>query len=121
MWGQKGRLAKERKRLRDSIGISECSPLRDVTMRNNFEHMDERIDRWWTESKRHNYVEKLVGPRNSIEGVDPTDIFRWFDPSTADVIFWGDAFNIQELVNEVQGIVPRLREEAAKPHWDQPN
>ena len=50
-WGSGGKLAVERKPLRDSIGIDDKSPLRAVTMRNNFEHFDERIDRWWTSPK----------------------------------------------------------------------
>jgi hypothetical protein len=49
LWGQGGKRSEQRKRLRDSIGISDESPLREVTMRNHFEHMDERIDRWWSE------------------------------------------------------------------------
>src|SRR5450631_2177877 len=43
LWGQGGKLAIERKPLRDSIGVDDTSPLREVTMRNNFEHFDERI------------------------------------------------------------------------------
>jgi hypothetical protein len=38
LWGQGGKLADQRKPLRDSIGIDDTSPLREVTMRNNFEH-----------------------------------------------------------------------------------
>src|SRR5690606_578758 len=63
LWGQRGRKAEQRQRLRDSIGISDNSPLREVTMRNHFEHMDERIDRWWSKSLRHNYADKNIGPR----------------------------------------------------------
>ncbi|MBW8302145.1 MAG: hypothetical protein K0M60_21345 [Hydrogenophaga sp.] len=120
-WGSGGSKTKERRRLRDSVGISNNSPLRNVAMRNNFEHMDERVDRWWKESKRHNHLAKVIGPRGAISGVDDIDIFRWFDPTTCDIIFWGSAFNIQDLVVEVEKIMPKLREEAAKPHWDQPD
>src|SRR5271154_1382263 len=45
LWGQRGKLASERKDLRDSIGIADDSPLTEVNMRNNFEHFDERLDR----------------------------------------------------------------------------
>ena len=44
-WGQRGQLADLRKPLRDSVGVADDSPLRQVTMRNNFEHIDERLDR----------------------------------------------------------------------------
>ena len=46
LWGQKGKYAEIRKPLRDSIGVSDESPLRNVNMRNNFEHFAERLDRW---------------------------------------------------------------------------
>ena len=122
LWGQKAKFAAQRERLRASIGIDDNSPLRNVNMRNNFEHMDERIDRWWAESKRHNYVDKIVGPKGRcVVGPEPTDMFRMFDPQTTDVTFWGEEFNIQEIVTEVLRIVQLLREEAGKPHWDQPD
>jgi hypothetical protein len=68
LWGQKGKRAEARKRLRESIGIHDDSPLRQVSMRNNFEHMDERIDRWWAESSRHNYADRTIGPRGDLLG-----------------------------------------------------
>jgi hypothetical protein len=89
-------------------------------MRNNFEHMDERIDKWWADSARHNIADKTIGPPTAIAGLEPIESFRWFDPATKEVIFWGEAFNIQELVTEVERILPKLREEANKPHWDPP-
>lgn len=84
-------------------------------MRNNFEHMDERIDRWWLTSKQHNYVDRLVGLRDPNESTDLTDIFRVFDPSTTNVGFWGEEFSIQALVDEVTGMLPTLAAELEKP------
>jgi hypothetical protein len=121
IWGQAGRLAEQRKLLRDSIGISDDSPLNDVTMRNNFEHFDERLDRWWQESKNHNRADMSIGPKDrTIVGLDPIDMFRLFDPQTTDLTFWGQEFNVQKIVNEVQKIFPKLQEESNKPHWEPP-
>src|SRR6185312_5907330 len=103
-----------RKSLRDSIGISDESPLRQVTMRNNFEHFDERLDRWWVKSEKHNYSDFNLG---SIGGIDEIDSFRNFDPASTDLSFWGQAFNLQSPINEVQSILPKLEAEASKPHW----
>jgi len=120
LWGQGGKRSEQRKRLRDSIGISDNSPLREVTMRNHFEHMDERIDRWWSESQRHNHADKNIGPKDrTIVGLDTIDMFRLFDPQTTEIVFWGQEFNLQALVNEVQTILPLLQAEASKPHWDE--
>jgi hypothetical protein len=108
LWGQSGKLENDRKPIRDSIGIGDDSPLRDVTMRNNFEHFDERLDRWWQQSTSHNNLDLMIGPKNMIAGADDMDKFRHFDPTTADIVFWGQEFNLQKLVGEVQRIFPSL-------------
>ncbi len=46
LWGQGGKLAKKRKALRESIKVKDSSALRSTTMRNHFEHIDERLDKW---------------------------------------------------------------------------
>jgi len=117
LWGQGGKLAADRQELRDSIGIDDKSLLREVTMRNHFEHFDERLDRWWNESPHHNCVDRNLGPRSMIDGVEDIDRFRNFDPVTTDLTFWGQDFNLQKIIDEVRRILPKLREEASKPHW----
>jgi hypothetical protein len=117
LWGQGGSLSAQRQTLRDSIGILDDSPLRNVTMRNNFEHFDERLDKWWRKSQRHNQADFNIGSKTMISGIDPIDWFRNFDPQTGNLYFWSQEFNIRELVIETQQIVPKLREEAEKPHW----
>ena len=118
LWGQGGSLTAQRQALRDSIGVSETSPLREVTMRNNFEHFDDRLDRWWKESARHNHADLNIGPKSMIAGVDDIDRFRMFDPQTTELVFWSQTFNLQALIGEVQRILPKLAEEAEKPHWN---
>lgn len=119
LWGQKDRKANERKPIRDSADIADNSPLREVAMRNNFEHLDERIDRWWNESKVRNYADMNLGPKSMFNGLDTMDMFRLYDPTTANLMFWGQEFNIQAIVLEVEKILPRLQEEADKPLWEE--
>jgi hypothetical protein len=113
-WGQKGKRAAQRMPLRDSIGIADNSPVRDVDMRNNWDHFDDRLDTWWSDSVKHNHADRIVG---NIAGLDEKDTFRALDPSTLDVLFWGDKFNLQEIVNEIQRILPGVKRETSKPHW----
>ena len=114
LWGSKGTLADERKALRDSIGVSDASPLRDVNMRNNFEHIDERLDRWWGESTRHNHIDRNIGPKDFMERFDDIDIFRTYDPSTGEIVFWGESFNLKSLMAEVVLILPAVHAEGDK-------
>ncbi|MBA3733997.1 MAG: hypothetical protein H0W90_02185 [Actinobacteria bacterium] len=113
-WGQSGSLAKERKLLRKSIGISNKSPLRKTGMRNNFEHYDERLDMWWEKSKQHNHADMNIG---AIGGLAAIDSFRELDPSTMEVIFWGRRYDLRGLVAEAERLLPVAEAEAAKPHW----
>ena len=115
LWGNRGRLAAQRKEIRDSFGVTDDSPLFMMTMRNHFEHFDSRVDEWWRDSKDHQFFDLNFGNRSSLAGVDSNGLFRMYDPLTADVAFWGDNFNIRSLVNEVRLLLPKLAREAAKP------
>jgi hypothetical protein len=113
----------ERQPLRDSLSVTDDSPLREIKVRNDYEHLDERIEEWWNTSQNHNYASELIGPRGMIGGdaIGEKDMFRWFDPSTGDVIFWGNELNIPSVLKEVQRILPIAVVETEKPHWDRPS
>ncbi len=118
LWGQGGKLANERQSLRDSIEVSDSSPLKPPNiMRNHFEHIDERLDRWWKESSNHNIASHSVGPPSMIAGLTTVELFRAYDPTTGIARFWGDTYNLKEIADEVNRIYPQLQTEAAKPHW----
>lgn len=111
-WGQGGKLSKERKPLRDSLGVKASSPIRKTGLRNNFEHFDERLDDWWMKSKHHNFADMNVG---TIGGLDPIDSFRELDPRTMEVIFWGKRYNLRAIVAEAERILPLAGPEVMKP------
>ena len=115
LWGQGGGRSAERKPLRDSIGVTDMSPLRLPDMRNHFEHFDDRLDHWWDTSRRHNYVDLNVGL--AVGGVEDDDTFRNYFPQTGEVVFWGERFDLRLIAEEVQRILPKLRQEAEKPPW----
>lgn len=123
LWGAKGRKgryerANQRKELRESIDVLDDSPLRDVNMRNKFEHFDESIDKWWRESSRHNFVDLNITQGSIVDGADDKDVFRNFNPRTTDITFWSEKFNIQIIVNEIQLIIPLLEIETIKPYLE---
>src|ERR1700722_13088332 len=118
LWGSKEKIAADRKPLRDSLETDEKSILFTRTIiRNHNEHFDERLDRWWRESKRRNFADIIVGPQNTIAGFDEIDRFRWYDPTKGDVLFWGDAFNLRELLTEIKRLYPLAVQESSKPHF----
>jgi hypothetical protein len=110
------RRERERKPLRDSIGIKDNSPFRRVKMRNNFEHFDEKLDEWFLKSKNHIYMDLNIGPYR-LAGVQPIDVFRWYDPTTKFLYFWGQEFDVQAIVDETNRLYPLIEEEIRKPHY----
>lgn len=118
LWGQGAKMTEARKPLRQSLAIAENSPLRFVSMRNHFEHYDERLDRWWQDSPNHNMLDRMIGPPSAVVGLDDLDRFRVYDNTTHDLVFWGERFNVQAIATEADRILPIAEAEASKPHWE---
>ena len=98
LWGQGGTREAAREALRQYLGVEESSPFRDMGMRDNFDHFDERLERWWRLSTNHNYVDLNLGKLSALPGTEEIDVFRNLDPATMDLVFWGDTFNIAAIV-----------------------
>lgn len=99
LWGQKGKYAEERAELREWLGVVDDSPIRATRMRNHFEHMDERIRKWYIDGA------DLLSDR-VVAGVPPyrTDSgqLRWFEGYEALVInFRGDRWDLHEMTEEM--------------------
>ena len=103
--------------LRDSLQVSDASPLNPREMRNNYEHFDERLDKWWEQSKNHNFMDMGLMTRKAIQRLADIERFRAYDPATGDLTFWGDDMSLLALLNEVRRIHPIVAAEAEKPHW----
>lgn len=109
-WGQEGKFADQRLQLRASLGISDNSPIRQTTMRNHWEHIDERIDTWWATSKRGMYVDQNLVPTGPIRDVfDDVDWFRNYSPETKRLTFWGADIDVGAIIEEMWRIYPIAR------------
>jgi len=121
LWGggrERHKISAEREPLRRSLQVEDSSPLSDVSMRNHFEHYDERLDKWWKESPQRNYLDRFLGSPESVVGLSDIDRFRVYDPTTHEIVFWGERFNVQAIVTAVDELLPRAEAEANKPHWE---
>ncbi len=114
LWPPAGKAPRVRRarELREMLGVDDAHPLAKRDLRNHLEHYDERLDSWVKESERHNFVDRWIGPRAGIQGVDDKDILRLFDPVANLFIFRGESFAIQGLVDGLDDI----RERAVKAH-----
>ena len=117
LWGQGAATHAARRPLRDSLNVGDKSSLSNRCMRNHFEHYDDRLDEWWTKYPEHNMLDRNVMPIGAVSGINTLGMFRQLDPTTMEVIFWGDKFSIPDIVAEASRILPIAAREAAKPRW----
>jgi hypothetical protein len=115
LWGSSAKTSGDRKPLRESVETDDNSIFATrAAVRNHNEHFDERIDRWGEESKHKNFLDLNVGPRRGLMGFEEIDIFRWYDPTTGEASFWGDTFNLRELMHEINRLYPLALRESEK-------
>jgi len=69
-------------------------------------------------SHHHDHADYMVGPSTMISGIEPTDVVRHFDPDSGDVIFWGEHYNLSQLVEAVRTLLPIAEAQASLPHWN---
>lgn len=123
-WGEgrgRAKIAPRRQPLRDSLGVTEDSPLKAVGMRDNFEHYDQRLDQWWSQSPTHNHLDRSEVAPGGVTGIRNIDMFRVYDREARTLYFWGQPFELQPIASEVGRILPIAVREADKPHWEPPS
>lgn len=115
-WGSGARSEQEREPLRQSLGVSDTSCLRDPDLRNDFEHFDERLDQWYREGNRA-YIGRNIGPRDSIRlnGLNPHTWFHHYDPDAGVVTFWDHSVSIADLTNEVTAVFTKAHDATHPP------
>ena len=99
---QRNAILERRKALRESLEVSDNSLLKERTMRNNFEHLDERIDTWFNLSRKHNLANRNIISEGAISGLDECDFLCTFNTSKNTITFKGEDYKITPIVMELQ-------------------
>lgn len=95
--------------MRREYGITENSLLHSRDARNGFEHFDERLDTWFSNSSRKNFADRNIAGPGGIVGLDSTDFARNFDPESNTVTVFGVSLDFQALVSEVENLVQQVQ------------
>jgi len=113
---KKKRAKKRGAHLRQALKVDDVHVLRARTLRDHFEHLDERLDDWTETSPHRNIVDHMIGPRTAIGGdaIKDQDIIRMYDPSTKLIVFRGERFDIQALVNGLSEVQSKASERLAQ-------
>ncbi len=96
--------------LREILQLPNGHAVQNRSLRDHFEHFDERLDDWAESSKHRNIVHHLFGPRSAIGGgaIQDSDIIHHFDPETKIFGFRGEHYNIQELATGLDDIYKKI-------------
>lgn len=85
--------------LRELLEVDGGHPIMTRSVRDDLDHFDERIDQWATDSKKHNRLDKIIGPRNIIGGTifEEGDTFRHYVPGEGVFMFRGKEIDIGKI------------------------
>jgi hypothetical protein len=116
LWGSRSEAKAERAPLRASLEVGDDSCLSSRNLRNDFEHFDERIERWFASSEKRDFFGRSIGERAKFlyDGDDPW--FGHYDPTTGTLSFWDNAADIVAIHDEANRILAIAEREAAKHH-----
>jgi hypothetical protein len=108
-WGSGGKNGEERAPLRAMFGVQDDSPLNAPNdLRNNFEHYDQKLERWAQESAHHHRVSGVGrGPVSAFAeqaGIELLNRLHYYDVANQQITFWGDEFALDPILAEVQRI-----------------
>lgn len=109
LWPPRPQVPKRGEDLRESLGVSDSSPLEPRVFRNHFEHFDERLEQWATSSQRRNFVDSNVGMTGMIPGFDPGDCLRNFDTKEYAVTFRGDLYSLKPIIEALQDLLNKTQ------------
>ena len=98
---RRSRIEKRCAVLRKMWGIEHGSPFSFRTLRNHFEHFDERVDRWYLNDRPLHLMDSNFFQLKDLDGYDPEDILRNFDPVSWTLYFMGDILEVKPLVQAV--------------------
>ena len=115
LWSSKRRVSQRREQLRSSLGVPDSSALAPRTIRNHFEHFDERLEKWAIASPRKCVADSNVGPPGMISGLDAGDYLRNLEPSKLAVTFRGDTYLLKPVVDALRELHGKAIAKSRKP------
>jgi hypothetical protein len=99
LWGKDAAAAARRRDLRDDLGVTDDSPIRPRSIRNHFEHFDERIE---DAVRTGAVVDTNFVPKGAIDaGPRKHSYLRNYDAGTDTLMFWHDEIHVGTVVEEL--------------------
>lgn len=90
--------------LRASLHADQLVTLRNRTLRDHFEHFDERIDKWAETSKERYFADSIVHDDVTIKWLMEGDSFRILNRNTLELTFNGQLFSLTDFNTELENV-----------------
>ncbi|MCX6144960.1 MAG: hypothetical protein NTZ35_17280 [Ignavibacteriales bacterium] len=105
---RKARVAARCSKLRKLLDIEDCPHLRNLSVRNSFEHVDERIDERFSPGIPENYRVTSL----SVDAKPPdagTIVFKRFDPNALSISFGDDTISLAGCMTEMSSVAQKIK------------
>ncbi|MGI6241085.1 MAG: hypothetical protein ACOYJW_04010 [Candidatus Omnitrophota bacterium] len=109
LWPQEKKYAVRGKRLRELLKVDDNNLLSDRSLRNHFEHYDDRIEKWFKGRSSAVYSDLAIDPLKSMRRNFPTNHHRAYDPLTQTLTFRGESFDLAAVLKELKEIRGKCR------------
>jgi len=109
LWPQEKKYAVRGKRLRELLKVDDTNMLSDRSLRNHFEHYDDRIEKWFKGKSSAVYSDLAIDPLKSMRRNFPTNHHRAYDPLTQTLTFRGESFDLAAVLKELKEIRIKCR------------
>jgi hypothetical protein len=113
LWPPDSDKSERRAKLRESLDVEEDSPLNALTFVEHFEHFDERLEEWYESSENLRYFDSYTEPLDVLAETSPKDRFRGFDTEKNAIIFHGDLYYLEPVI-EAMNVFARRRKQRLK-------
>lgn len=95
------------KQLRDALDVTEANPLKNRDLRNEIEHLDEKLDAYFADGIAGYIFPEFVGPLPESDGV-PAHILRAYYLDVGLFEMLGKRYELQPLADEIVRVHGRL-------------
>jgi hypothetical protein len=95
------------RKLRNLLEVDELQYLKNLSIRNSFEHVDERIDSFVSPLVDKDFLIEIVSVSPNAPK-DGTTYFKRFDPNKLSILFGDEEFDLQKCMAEISLIKSQI-------------
>ena len=109
LWPARKQYMARGKQLRELLGVDDDNMLSDRTLRNHFEHYDERIDDWFDSNNSAVYMDSRIDPFEPTPLSTPQLFHRSYNPTNRTLSFRNESIDLAAVLAALAEIREKCR------------